>query len=59
MELIGARRVHRLVVVDAEGKLAGMITLTDIIKYLVGVRELTSHVTTLPTATEEPTEVED
>lgn len=35
MELIGTQRVHRLVVVDDGGKLVGMITLSDILKYLV------------------------
>lgn len=39
LEFIGLRKVHRLVVVESEGpnrgKLAGMITLSDIIRYLV------------------------
>jgi len=36
LELIGVRRVHRLVVVDPEsGKLAGIVTLNDILRYLV------------------------
>jgi CBS domain-containing protein len=36
LEFIGGRKVHRLVVVDPEsGKLTGIITLSDILKYLV------------------------
>jgi 5'-AMP-activated protein kinase regulatory gamma subunit len=35
MELIGVQRFHRLIVVDESGKLIGIITLSDILKYLV------------------------
>jgi CBS-domain-containing membrane protein len=35
MELIGVQRFHRLIVVDETGRLVGIITLSDILKYLV------------------------
>lgn len=56
LELIGVQRVHRLVVVDENGKLEGMITLSDVLKYLV--RDGTSFSTPLFTALESPAEVE-
>ncbi|TBU48422.1 CBS-domain-containing protein [Dichomitus squalens] len=36
MQLIKKRRVHRLVVVEGEGRLLGIITLSDVLRYLIG-----------------------
>ncbi|KAI0793447.1 hypothetical protein C8Q75DRAFT_840880 [Abortiporus biennis] len=36
MQLIKKRRVHRLVVVEGEGRLLGIITLSDVLRYIVG-----------------------
>ncbi|KAI0735226.1 CBS-domain-containing protein [Earliella scabrosa] len=36
MQLIKKRRVHRLVVVEGDGRLLGIITLSDVLRYLIG-----------------------
>ncbi|EED79582.1 predicted protein, partial [Postia placenta Mad-698-R] len=36
MQLIKKRRVHRLVVVEGDGRLLGIITLSDILRYIIG-----------------------
>ncbi|PCH33602.1 CBS-domain-containing protein [Wolfiporia cocos MD-104 SS10] len=36
MQLIKKRRVHRLVVVEGEGRLLGIITLSDVLRYVIG-----------------------
>jgi CBS-domain-containing membrane protein len=52
LQLINKRRVHRLVVVEGEedekrggrkGRLLGIITLTDVLRYLVGTAPLHEH----------------
>ncbi|KIY47026.1 CBS-domain-containing protein [Fistulina hepatica ATCC 64428] len=41
MQLVKTRRVHRLVVVEGEkGRLLGIITLSDVLKYMVGAAEI-------------------
>ncbi|KAF8922490.1 hypothetical protein CPB85DRAFT_1209770 [Mucidula mucida] len=36
LQLIKKRRVHRLVVVEGEGRLLGIITLSDVLRYIIG-----------------------
>ncbi|OSX67628.1 hypothetical protein POSPLADRAFT_1176519 [Postia placenta MAD-698-R-SB12] len=36
MQLIKKRRVHRLVVVEGDGRLLGIITLSDVLRYIIG-----------------------
>ncbi|KAI0067672.1 CBS-domain-containing protein [Artomyces pyxidatus] len=36
LQLIKKRRVHRLVVVEGEGRLLGIITLSDVLRYVIG-----------------------
>lgn len=58
LEFIGAKRVHRLIVVDPEtGKLNGIITLSDILKYLV--KDSVSYPSTPLQPSMEGTETED
>lgn len=66
LELISRQQLHRLVVVDADGRLAGIITLGDILSYIVKDGKdyhppgtVTPTTTSLPTAVESPKEVDD
>ncbi|KAG8810570.1 AMP-activated serine/threonine-protein kinase regulatory subunit [Serendipita sp. 399] len=47
LEFISLQRVHRLIVVDSEGKLSGIITLSDILKYLIKDAPHYSHSTSV------------